>query len=105
MFLVSATFFPITTYPDAIQWVVRFSPLYHAVELLRALNLGTVGWAQLGQPLLSARPRGRAVSFFAQRRHREALAQVVQVVATLSADRSRGFPPTSGGLLGLTIRR
>ena len=47
MFLFSATFFPITTYPDAIQWVVRFSPLYHAVELLRALNFGTVGWAQL----------------------------------------------------------
>ncbi len=47
MFLFSATFFPITTYPDAIQWVVRFSPLYHAVELLRTLNLGTVGWAQL----------------------------------------------------------
>jgi lipooligosaccharide transport system permease protein len=47
MFLFSATFFPITTYPDAIQWVVRFSPLYHAVELLRALNLGTLGWAQL----------------------------------------------------------
>ena len=47
MFLFSATFFPITTYPDAIQWVVRFSPLYHAVQLLRALNLGLVGWAQL----------------------------------------------------------
>ena len=47
MFLFSATFFPITTYPHAIQWVVRFSPLYHAIQLLRALNLGTVGWAQL----------------------------------------------------------
>ena len=47
MFLFSATFFPITTYPEAIQLVVRFSPLYHAIELLRALNLGTVGWAQL----------------------------------------------------------
>jgi lipooligosaccharide transport system permease protein len=47
MFLFSATFFPITTYPEAIQWVVRFSPLYHAIEFLRALNLGTVGWAQL----------------------------------------------------------
>jgi lipooligosaccharide transport system permease protein len=47
MFLFSATFFPITTYPDAIQWIVRFSPLYHAVELLRSLYLGTVGWAQL----------------------------------------------------------
>ena len=47
MFLFSATFFPISTYPEAIQWVVRCSPLYHAIELLRALNLGTVGWAQL----------------------------------------------------------
>jgi lipooligosaccharide transport system permease protein len=46
MFLFSATFFPISTYPDAIEWVVRFSPLYHATELLRALNFGTVGWAQ-----------------------------------------------------------
>jgi lipooligosaccharide transport system permease protein len=47
MFLFSATFFPISTYPETIQWVVRCSPLYHAVELLRALNLGTMGWAQL----------------------------------------------------------
>jgi lipooligosaccharide transport system permease protein len=46
MFLFSATFFPISTYPDAIQWVVRFSPLYHAIELLRALNFGTITWAQ-----------------------------------------------------------
>ena len=46
MFLFSATFFPISTYPDAIQWVVRFSPLYHAIELLRAFNFGTIGWAQ-----------------------------------------------------------
>lgn len=47
MFLFSATFFPISTYPEAIQWVVRCSPLYHAIQLLRALNLGTVGWAQV----------------------------------------------------------
>jgi len=47
LFLFSATFFPIATYPAAIQWVVRFSPLYHAIALLRALNFGTVGWAQL----------------------------------------------------------
>jgi lipooligosaccharide transport system permease protein len=47
MFLFSATFFPLSTYPEAIQWVVRLSPLYHAIELLRALNLGTLGWLQL----------------------------------------------------------
>jgi lipooligosaccharide transport system permease protein len=47
MFLFSATFFPITTYPHTIQWVVRFSPLYNAIALLRALNFGTLDWAQL----------------------------------------------------------
>jgi lipooligosaccharide transport system permease protein len=47
MFLFSATFFPISTYPDAIQWVVRFSPLYHGISLLRALNLGELDWIQL----------------------------------------------------------
>jgi lipooligosaccharide transport system permease protein len=46
LFLFSATFFPITTYPDAIQWIVRFSPLYHAIQLLRAVNFGVIGWAQ-----------------------------------------------------------
>jgi lipooligosaccharide transport system permease protein len=46
MFLFSATFFPISTYPHALQWLVRISPLYHATELLRALDFGTVGWAQ-----------------------------------------------------------
>jgi lipooligosaccharide transport system permease protein len=47
MFLFSATFFPISTYPHALQWVVRFSPLYHAIQLLRSLTLGTVGWPQV----------------------------------------------------------
>ena len=40
MFLFSATFFPISVYPVAIQWFVRFSPLYHAITLIRALTLG-----------------------------------------------------------------
>jgi lipooligosaccharide transport system permease protein len=44
MFLFSATFFPISTYPAAIQWVVRFSPLYHAIRLERAFTLGVIGW-------------------------------------------------------------
>jgi lipooligosaccharide transport system permease protein len=46
LFLFSATFFPISTYPHALQWLVRVSPLYHATQLLRALNFGTVGWPQ-----------------------------------------------------------
>jgi lipooligosaccharide transport system permease protein len=43
MFLFSATFYPLSVYPTAIQWVVRFSPLYHAIVLIRSLTLGTVG--------------------------------------------------------------
>jgi lipooligosaccharide transport system permease protein len=46
MFLFSATFFPISTYPDWIQWIVRFSPLYHAIRMERAFNLGLIGWGQ-----------------------------------------------------------
>jgi lipooligosaccharide transport system permease protein len=46
LFLFSATFFPISTYPDWVQWIVRFSPLYHAIELERAFTLGAIGWVQ-----------------------------------------------------------
>ena len=48
MFLFSATFFPLSTYPEALQWVVRCTPLYHGVALERALMLGDVGWGVLG---------------------------------------------------------
>lgn len=42
LFLFSATFYPLSTYPEAIQWVVRLTPLYQGVDLIRALVLGTV---------------------------------------------------------------
>jgi lipooligosaccharide transport system permease protein len=48
MFLFSATFYPLTTYPGPLQWVVRATPLYHAVSLERQLLLGTVDWTALG---------------------------------------------------------
>ncbi|MEO5608290.1 MAG: ABC transporter, partial [Ornithinibacter sp.] len=48
MFLFSATFFPLSTYPEALQWVVRATPLYHGVALERGLMLGEVGWGLLG---------------------------------------------------------
>ncbi len=47
MFLFSATFFPLATYPDALQWFVRATPLYHGVALERGLMLGEVGWGLL----------------------------------------------------------
>ena len=43
LFLFSATFYPLSTYPEALQWVVRLTPLYQGVDLMRGLVLGTVG--------------------------------------------------------------
>jgi lipooligosaccharide transport system permease protein len=47
MFMFSATFYPISVYPDAIEWIVKILPLYHGIELIRALTTGTVGAFQL----------------------------------------------------------
>jgi lipooligosaccharide transport system permease protein len=47
MFLFSATFYPLSVYPEAIQWIVRLSPLYHGIVLLRSLMLGTVAAGNL----------------------------------------------------------
>ncbi len=47
MFLFSATFYPLSVYPSALQWVVRCTPLYNSIALMRALMLGGVGWQQL----------------------------------------------------------
>lgn len=44
MFLFSATFFPLSRYPEWLQWVVRCTPLYQGVALERALVLGAVEW-------------------------------------------------------------
>ncbi len=42
MFLLSATFYPITVYPEAVQWIIRALPLWHGVELVRGLTTGAV---------------------------------------------------------------
>ena len=47
MFLFSATFFPLSAYPDWIEVVIQATPLYHGVDLLRSLTTGAVGWGQL----------------------------------------------------------
>jgi lipooligosaccharide transport system permease protein len=47
MFLFSGTFFPITNYPEWLQVIVKLTPLYHAIELLRGLTTGIVGWSIL----------------------------------------------------------
>jgi lipooligosaccharide transport system permease protein len=43
LFLFSATFYPLSVYPRALQLVVQLSPLYHGVALTRAAALGELG--------------------------------------------------------------
>jgi len=45
LFLFSGTFFPISNLPAMIQPIAWLSPLWHGVELARALALGTIGQA------------------------------------------------------------
>ena len=45
MFLFSATFYPVETYPGAIRWLVEITPLYQGVALERAFTTGTVSWS------------------------------------------------------------
>lgn len=48
LFLFSATFYPLSTYPGALGWLVRATPLYQGVTMTRSLCLGDVGWSTLG---------------------------------------------------------
>lgn len=47
MFLFSATFYPLSVYPHWLQLVVRCTPLYNAIALMRALMVGSIGSYQL----------------------------------------------------------
>ena len=64
MFLFSATFYPLSVYPHWLQVIVRCTPLYNAIDLIRALMLGAPGWYQLvnGTYLLTFGAIGIAVS-------------------------------------------
>jgi lipooligosaccharide transport system permease protein len=48
LFLFSATFYPLTVYPGWLQAVVRCTPLYQGVVLVRAADLGIFAWTLLG---------------------------------------------------------
>jgi lipooligosaccharide transport system permease protein len=47
MFLFSATFFPLSAFPTALQWVVELTPLYRGVVLCRELTVDAVGVGSL----------------------------------------------------------
>ena len=52
MFLFSGTFFPVSQLPDAIEWLAWLSPLWHGVDLARAVVLG--GEASISMLMASA---------------------------------------------------
>jgi lipooligosaccharide transport system permease protein len=47
LFLFSATFFPITSYPEGLRIFVELTPLYRGVDLIRGLTTGAVGMSQV----------------------------------------------------------
>jgi len=48
LFLFSATFYPLSVYPAWLQVVVRCTPLYQGVALLRGLDTGILSWSLVG---------------------------------------------------------
>lgn len=42
LFLFSATFYPLSVYPEWLQMVAQISPLFHGVELIRGFTLGNM---------------------------------------------------------------
>jgi lipooligosaccharide transport system permease protein len=42
LFLFSGVFFPVARFPEPLRTIASFTPLYHGVELVRGLMLGTL---------------------------------------------------------------
>lgn len=47
MFLFSATFYPLSVYPQGVQWFIQVLPLWHGVELLRQISVASFTSATL----------------------------------------------------------
>ncbi len=55
MYLFAGVFFPITSMPGWLQFLVWFNPLYHSVEICRNLVVGTVSivlWQHVGSLII-----------------------------------------------------
>ena len=47
MFLFSGTFYPLTVYPQWVQWMIEALPLWQGIAMLRAFTLGELSWGLL----------------------------------------------------------
>ncbi|WP_054814604.1 ABC transporter permease [Nocardia arizonensis] len=48
MFLFSATFYPLSVYPQPVRLLVEYTPLCQATEMMRSLTTGSISWSLLG---------------------------------------------------------
>jgi lipooligosaccharide transport system permease protein len=64
LFLFSGTFYPLTVYPGWLQLVVRITPLYQGVALIRGLDAGFFTWSLLAHAvyLLAMGTTGMAIT-------------------------------------------
>jgi lipooligosaccharide transport system permease protein len=69
-FLFSATFFPLSRYPAALQWLVRCTPLYQGVAMERALCVGAPSLSTLAHALYLAIMGGAGVAIASRRLQR-----------------------------------
>ncbi|QEW02401.1 ABC transporter permease [Microbacterium lushaniae] len=67
MFLFSATFYPITVYPEPVQVIVQALPLWHGVELIRGLTTGALSAGMLWHVLYYAVMIGIGLVFTTKR--------------------------------------
>ena len=54
LFLFSGSFYPLTVYPGYLQAILKLSPLWQAIEMVRDLTLGVVSWGILWHVLYFA---------------------------------------------------
>jgi lipooligosaccharide transport system permease protein len=73
LFLCSATFFPLSTYPEWAERVVAVTPLYQGVAMERALTTGTVGLSTIGNAAYLVVMTVLCLSFSSVRFHRRLL--------------------------------
>ena len=67
LFLFSGTFVPAQAYPAVLRWLVEVTPLYRAVDLVRGITIGHLGWAQLADVLYLAVALGVGVAVAGRR--------------------------------------
>jgi lipooligosaccharide transport system permease protein len=70
LFLFSTTFYPLSEYAPELQVLVEVTPLYHGIELLRALSIGTVDAGLLGHVAYLAAMCAISLSVATRRLHR-----------------------------------